>query len=225
MKMFQFVFIYFFILIFSISASDFEYPTLINPDGTIQTREFSKEQKQTFDLVKKDIQYFQAEITKILPYLIRNGKVKGNVYTREFRNFTETQPGRRNNHFVNESFVLNVTDGKLSSISFLKRRTRLNPKMETETVIRSLSNELNNEEMTSVKLQIDTHTNYTEANKPVSKVFAMTDIPSPVDRIKMLRVYRTKVEEALRELDKIVDHKAINEHTILSNSLNDVEVE
>ena len=41
----------------------------------------------------------------------------------------------------------------------------------------------------------------------------------------MLRVYRTKVEEALRELDKIVDHKAINEHTILSNSLNDVEVE
>ena len=116
-------------------------------------------------------------------------------------------------------------NGKLSSISFLKRRTRLNPKMETETVIRSLSNELNNEEMTSVKLQIDTHTNYTEANKPVSKVFAMTDIPSPVDRIKMLRVYRTKVEEALRELDKIVDHKAINEHTILSNSLNDVEVE
>lgn len=214
-----------FLLVFTIYASDFEYPTLINPDGTIQIREFSKEQKRTYDNVKKDIQYFQSEIAKILPYLVRNGKVKGNVFTREFRNFTETQPGRRNQHFVNEFFVLNLTDGKLNSISFLKRRTRLNPRMETETVVRSLSNEVGNDDMSNVKLQIDTHTNYTDTKEPIRKIFSMNDIPSPADRIKMLRTYRTKVEEALRELDKIVDHKAINEHTILSNSLNDVEIE
>jgi hypothetical protein len=215
----------YFLLVFTISATDFEYPTLINPDGTIQVREFSKEQKFTFDSLKKEIAYFQAEISKILPYLIRNGKVKNNSYTKEIRNFIETQPGRRNQHFVYESFMISLTDGRLSSISFIKRRTRLNPKMETETVIRYISNDTINNENPNIKLKIDTHTNYTESSSPNTKVFSMSDIPSPVDRIKLMRTYRTKVEEALRELDRIVDHKMLNDHTIMSNTLNDIELE
>jgi hypothetical protein len=216
---------FYFTLFFAVSANDFEYPTLINPDGTIQVREFSNEQKASFEIVKKEVRYFQAELSRMLPYLIRQGKIKNNSYTREIRNFTETQPGRRNQHFVIESFVLKLAEGKIDMISFQKRRTRLNPKMDSETVIKSISNDMGNEDMTSVKLQIDTHTNYTESNSPISRVFSMTQIPSPVDRIKLLRSYRTKLEEVVRELDKLVDHKALNDHTILSNTLNDIELE
>lgn len=215
----------YFTLLFAVSANDFEYPTLINPDGTIQVREFSNEQKTTYEVVKKEVKYFQAELSRMLPYLIRQGKIKNNSYTREIRNFTETQPGRRNQHFVQETFILKLAEGKIDTISFLKRRTRLNPKMDSETVIKSISNDTGNEEMTSVKLQIDTHTNYTEPNAPISRKFSMTEIPSPVDRIKLLRSYRSKLEEAVRELDKLVDHKALNDHTILSNTLNDIELE
>ncbi len=215
----------FFALLFAVSANDFEYPTLINPDGTIQTREFTNDQKATYEIVKKDVKFFQTEISKFLPYLIRNGKIKNNSYTREIRNFTETQPGRRNQHFVQETFILKIGEGKIDSISFQKRRTRLNPKMDSETVIKSISNDTSNEEMTSVKVQIDTHTNYTEPAAPIRKIVGMTEIPSPVDRIRLLRSYRAKLEEAVRELDKMLDHKTLSDRTNLSNTLNDVELE
>ncbi len=219
------LFLFFFSFTMVVYGNDFEYPTLINPDGTIQIREFTNEQKQTFDIVKKDVKYFQTELAKFLPYLIRQGKIKNNSYTREIRNFTETQPGRRNQHFVQENFILKIAGGKIETISFQKRRTRLNPKMDSETIIRSISNDTSNEEMTGVKVQIDTHTNYTESNAPIRKVVGMMEIPSPVDRIRLLRSYRSRLEEALRELDKMLDHKVLNDRTNLSNTLNDVELE
>ena len=215
----------FFSLLFAVSADDFEYPTLINPDGTIQTREFTNEQRATFEIVKKDVKFFQGELSKFIPYLVRQGSIKNNSYTREIRNFTETQPGRRLQHFVIETFVLKMAEGKLDSISFHKRRTRLSSKMDSETVIKSISNEPSNEEMTGVKVQVDKHTNYTESNAPIRKMVSMSEIPSPVDRIRLLRTYRTKLEEAVRELDKLVDHKALNDRINLSNTLNDVELE
>lgn len=79
--------------------------------------------------------------------------------------------------------------------------------------------------MTGVKVQVDKHTNYTESNAPIRKMVSMSEIPSPVDRIRLLRTYRTKLEEAVRELDKLVDHKALNDRINLSNTLNDVELE
>ncbi|HMW03520.1 MAG TPA: hypothetical protein PK079_02155 [Leptospiraceae bacterium] len=207
-------------------AEDFEYPTLINPDGTIQRREFSKEQKTTFDSIQKDVKYFHTELSKILPYLIREGKVKEKSYTREIRNFTETPPGRTNSHFVSENFVIKLTnDGKVENISFLKRRSRLNPKMYSETVIRTISNDISNEEMTALKVQIDTYTNYTDPSAPIRKLVSMSEIPSPLDRIRLLRTYRAKLEEAVREIDKLIDHKVLNDHIKLSNTLNDIELE
>lgn len=178
--MFRLLLIFCLFSFFTIFATEYEYPTLMNPDGTIQSRDYNKEQRITFESIKKDVTYFQTEIGKILPYLIRNGKVKNNSYTKEVRNFIETQPGSRNQHFVSETFVLNVNNGKLNSISFLRRRTRLNPKMETETIIRTISNEVTNEELSSVKLQIDTHTNYTDPKMPIKKIIPMTFIPSPM---------------------------------------------
>lgn len=216
----------FLISISSVLADDFEYPTLVNPDGTIQRREFSKEQKTSFEMIQKDVKHFHNELSKMLPYLIRQGKIKNNVYSREFRNFTETQYRGRNQHFVTEKFNFRLTgDGKVENISFTKRRARLNPKMDSEVVIRTISNEVGNEEMTTLKLQIDTHTNYTDPSSPIQKVVTMLDIPSPVDRIKLLRTYRVKLEEAVREIDKLIDHKVLNDRVNLSNTLNDIELE
>lgn len=215
----------FFSLILTVQPSDWEYPALINPDGTIQPREFTKEQKHIFDFLKKDILYYHTEISKIVPYLTHTGRVKNNTFTKEIRNFIETQPGRRNQHFVSESFVLNLKEGKLTSISFLKRRTRLSSKMESETVVRTISNDTTNESMTAIKLQIDTHTNYTDTKVPISRVFPISEIPYGADRLKLIRAYRTKVEETLRELDRIVERKMMNNHTTISNTLGDVEIE
>ncbi len=74
----------FFSLILTVQPSDWEYPALINPDGTIQPREFTKEQKHIFDFLKKDILYYHTEISKIVPYLTHTGRVKKQyVYQRD----------------------------------------------------------------------------------------------------------------------------------------------
>jgi hypothetical protein len=79
--------------------------------------------------------------------------------------------------------------------------------------------------MTGVKLQVDTHTNYTEFKNPVRKVYNLAEIPSPRDRIKFLRSYKTNVEEALRELDRIINRNSSNDKVILSNTLKEIEIE
>ena len=59
--------------------------------------------------------------------------------------------------------------------------------MESETIVRTISNDVSGEEMSKVKLQIDTHTNYTEPKFPISRIFAINEIPSLVDRIKLIK--------------------------------------
>ncbi len=216
---------YLLVLAFSLELFSDEFPTLINPDGSFQFREFNSEQKKTYVFLKNQINYFHSEISKIVPYLNRMKLIQKDEYTREFRNYIEVEPYTRKQFFLVDTFTIKTAAGKFSGIDFKRNRTLIEANRDPETVIKSIGNEIVGDDFSTLNLKVVTYANYSDPKNPLTQKFVFKEMISPLDRIKLMRAYRNKVEEALRSLDKMVDRKALNDNTSISNTLKEIEIE
>lgn len=213
-------------ILFSLSIySSEDFPTLINPDGTLKFREFTKEQKDSYEFIKKQIDYYHAEIAKYIPYLIREKKIKKNQYFRQFRNYTETEIGTRKKLHIIDSFTLRLNGDKLQGIDFKKMKAIISTNRDQETIVKSISNDLLQDDFANLHLKIENFDSDIDPKKSEVQTFVMKSMISPLDRLKVLRSYRNKVEEALRELDKQIDHKAVMDNAYIKNTIKEIELE
>jgi hypothetical protein len=212
------------VFIVSLYAID-EYPTLINPDGSFQFKEFNEGQKKSLEFMKSQNKYFLDEIQKFIPYLIKIKSFKENTFTREFRNYIEQIPNSKKKYFVRDTFSIKINSGKIQSIEFSRTKSLLNPEYNPETVIKTIQNSFETENLDSLSLSVETKADHIDKEKPEIKKFSFKETISPIDRIKILRAYRNKLEETLRELDKLVDFKALQNHTNISNTLKEIEID
>ncbi len=214
-----------FILFSSNIFSSDDFPTLINSDGTLKFREFTKEQKDSFNFLKKQIDYFHSEISKYVPYLIRQKKIKKNQFIKEFRNYSEYELGTRKKLHIIDSFTLRLNGDKIQGIDFKKMKAIISTNRDQETIIKSISNDLVQDDFANLHLKIENFDSDIDPKKSEVQTFVMKDMISPLDRLKVLRSYRNKVEEALRELDKQIDHKAVMDNAYIQNTLKEIELE
>lgn len=214
-----------FIFLLQISIFSDDFPTLINQDGTLKFIEFTKEQKDSYEFLKKQIDYFHSEIAKYIPYLQLQKKIKKNEFVKEFRNYSETELGTRKKLHIIDSFVLRINGGKLQGIDFKKMKIIISTDRDQETIVKSISNDLLQDDFANLHLKIENFDSDIDPKKSEVQTFVMKTMISPLDRLKVLRSYRYKVEQALRELDKQIDHKAVMDNTYINNTIKEIELE
>ncbi|MCP5497736.1 MAG: hypothetical protein H7A23_24550 [Leptospiraceae bacterium] len=206
--------------------------TVVSADGKVQLIEYTPEQTANLEKLNKDIQFFHDKLNEQIPYIVAEKLAKNGKYERDMDAYLEHNPAKKTQYVVNEYFVLTLADKKVSEIKLIERKANVVANRELETVVRTISNKVNDKPSDGVVLNINVETSggqflqgnpadvYTSNNdKPVilptflsaglkeKQTYSMTNIVDPADRIWLVKMYKKTVEKIVRDIDRVIERR------------------
>ncbi len=215
---------YFLILISTfagISSQEFE------PDGKVKILPYEQGQVKDLEVLGKDIVEFHKRIESRLGFLNQRKQIQDNLYSQFIPAYEDQIPQSRNRYMLDLRFVLKVSGAgatnsplKLESVVFWSRKSlisKMRPQYEEISILKN--DKITNEGPNSIELVVRKKTD----SGTKETVYNVATIREPVQRIKLVRIYRTNLLEIIRRIDKYVEGSIKNAAEDVETTLREVE--
>lgn len=198
----------------------------LNPDGSIALIPYNPKQQQKLDRLAKEVDEYHASINEKLKFLNYEKKIKDSRYG-QVSYAREIHLPHEERYIQHTRFVMKLKGGggaegggfTLDELSFWSRKSLTQPGKEPFTTYR----ELKNTTAGGVKGLVLVVRTVTVADDTTLN-FELEKIQSPWERIRLATVYRDRLREVTRAIDRYIQSKGAVEAKAVGDSILEISI-
>jgi hypothetical protein len=207
-------------------CSQFAEARDLNPDGSIKQYPYTPVEKKQVEDLSREIDKYHKMLNEKIGYLKYKNKVKNGKYSHEAYTRDHVDRLEHKKYSVTTKYNLNLKSSPeggytLDTLEFIHKNTLITRRYEPVTEVRILKNSSNSSlDLDGLSLTVITTTNSGQDTKS----FNMKTIPESKERMRVAKMYRDRVLDLLRNIDRYIDSDETQQSRMVNEALLQINI-